>query len=223
MQYPLNEIFQTIQGEGFFTGTPAIFIRLQGCPVKCSWCDTKYTWEKNVTNRVNSWEMLIQKIDSNHWTDISADIIIQIIKKQCWTSRHVVITGGEPCIYDLNPLTYALEHAKFTCQIETSGTQEIKCTSQTWVTLSPKINQQGRLKILPQALNRCNEIKHPVGRQRDIDELDFLLKNLIDDKHRVIALQPISQKALATDLCIKTCILRNWKLSLQTHKYLNIS
>ncbi len=47
MQYPINEMFQTLQGEGYFTGVPAIFIRLQGCPVGCSWCDTKHTWEKD--------------------------------------------------------------------------------------------------------------------------------------------------------------------------------
>lgn len=46
MQYPINEMFQTLQGEGYFTGVPAIFIRLQGCPVGCAWCDTKHTWEK---------------------------------------------------------------------------------------------------------------------------------------------------------------------------------
>ncbi|EBW9852653.1 7-carboxy-7-deazaguanine synthase QueE, partial [Salmonella enterica subsp. enterica serovar Typhimurium] len=46
MQYPINEMFQTLQGEGYFTGVPAIFIRLQGCPVGCAWCDTKHTWDK---------------------------------------------------------------------------------------------------------------------------------------------------------------------------------
>lgn len=45
MQYPINEMFQTLQGEGYFTGVPAIFIRLQGCPVGCAWCDTKHTWK----------------------------------------------------------------------------------------------------------------------------------------------------------------------------------
>lgn len=77
--------------------------------------------------------------------------------------------------------------------------------------------------ILPQALKRADEVKHPVARQRDIDALDALLETLTDSKARIIALQPISQKEDATKLCIATCIARNWRLSMQTHKYLNIA
>jgi 7-carboxy-7-deazaguanine synthase len=54
MQYPINEMFQTLQGEGYFTGVPAIFIRLQGCPVGCAWCDTKHTWDKLEDREVSS-------------------------------------------------------------------------------------------------------------------------------------------------------------------------
>ncbi|MGC8140826.1 7-carboxy-7-deazaguanine synthase QueE, partial [Salmonella enterica] len=69
----------------------------------------------------------------------------------------------------------------------------------------------------------ADEIKHPVGRVRDIEALDELLATLTDEKQRVIALQPISKKDDATRLCIETCIARNWRLSMQTHKYLNIA
>lgn len=82
---------------------------------------------------------------------------------------------------------------------------------------------RGGYEVLSQALERANEIKHPVGRVRDIEALDELLATLTDDKPRVIALQPISQKEDATRLCIDTCIARNWRLSMQTHKYLNIA
>ena len=77
--------------------------------------------------------------------------------------------------------------------------------------------------IRDRALQRADEIKHPVGRVRDIEALDELLETLSDDKPRIIALQPISQKEDATRLCIDTCIARNWRLSMQTHKYLNIA
>ncbi|HCS1386448.1 TPA: 7-carboxy-7-deazaguanine synthase QueE, partial [Shigella flexneri] len=107
--------------------------------------------------------------------------------------------------------------------IETSGTHEVRCTPNTWVTVSPKLNMRGGYDVLSQALERANEIKHPVGRVRDIEALDELLATLTDDKPRVIALQPISQKDDATRLCIETCIARNWRLSMQTHKYLNIA
>jgi len=89
--------------------------------------------------------------------------------------------------------------------------------------VSPKVNMRGGYDVIAQALQRADEVKHPVGRQRDIDELELLLSTLKDDKSRIIALQPISQKDAATRLCIETCIARNWRLSMQTHKYLNIA
>ncbi|MFT0669070.1 7-carboxy-7-deazaguanine synthase QueE, partial [Enterobacter hormaechei subsp. xiangfangensis] len=100
---------------------------------------------------------------------------------------------------------------------------EVRCSHSTWVTVSPKVNMRGGYDVLSQALERADEIKHPVGRVRDIEALDELLATLTDEKQRVIALQPISQKDDATRLCIETCIARNWRLSMQTHKYLNIA
>ncbi|UDG79871.1 7-carboxy-7-deazaguanine synthase QueE [Candidatus Steffania adelgidicola] len=220
--YPLNEIFQTLQGEGHFSGMPAIFIRLQGCPVGCSWCDTKHTWEKAPINQVHREAILLKNAASSCWANLKEEEIIEMILKQAWTARHVVITGGEPCLYNLMPLTDTLELCGFTCQIETSGTQTVQCTLKTWVTLSPKINMRGGLPLLTQALSRSDEIKYPVSRQRDIDELDTLLQSIKDEKKRIIALQPVNRKEIATRLCIATCIARNWRFSMQMHKYLNI-
>jgi 7-carboxy-7-deazaguanine synthase len=97
----------------------------------------------------------------------------------------------------------------------------VKCHPDVWVTVSPKINMKGGYKVLDQALNRANEIKHPIATERHIEELDELLQH-IDISAKTICLQPISQKARATDLAMKVCIARNWRLSIQTHKYLNI-
>lgn len=224
MQYPLNEIFQTLQGEGYFTGVPAIFIRLQGCPVGCSWCDTKHSWQKDTADQVAVEEIPMKNSTSQRWANFTAEDIIAIIAQQRWTARHVVITGGEPCLHDLMPVTHTLEQQGFSCQIETSGTQDVYCTPQTWVTVSPKINICSDLPVLIQAMDRSDEIKHLVARQRDIDALDVLLQTIHDStKQRVITLQPISQKKAATRLCIETCIARNWRLSMQIHKYLNIA
>jgi 7-carboxy-7-deazaguanine synthase len=223
MHYPINEMFQTLQGEGFYTGVPAIFIRMQGCPVGCSWCDTKHTWEKLADRETSLGDILVKNIESDAWGNADAKMLIDTIARQGWTARHVVITGGEPAIYDLQPLTSALEAAGFGCQIETSGTHSIHCSDATWVTVSPKVNMRGGYDVLPQALARADEIKHPVGRERDIEALDELLAGINDDKQRIIALQPISRKEAATKLCIDTCIARNWRLSMQTHKYLNIA
>lgn len=222
MIYPINEIFQTLQGEGYFTGIASIFIRLQGCPVGCSWCDTQHTWETRAEQQIDLTRIPLKTAESDTWSSASAEQILTLIQQLGYRARHVVITGGEPCLYDLRPLTTLLEQSGFRCQIETSATQPIRCSDATWVTASPKINMRGGMPVLQQALQRADEIKHPVARERDIAELDTLLATLQDDKPRIIALQPISQKESATRLCIDTCIERNWRLSIQTHKYLHI-
>ncbi|PSW21192.1 7-carboxy-7-deazaguanine synthase QueE [Photobacterium sanctipauli] len=221
--YKINEVFETIQGEGVFTGVPAIFVRLQVCPVGCAWCDTKQTWTAEPQDHVSINDVMAKKADSPRWTELDADGIVGLLQAQQYTAKHVVITGGEPCIYDLLPLTTALESAGFQCQIETSGTSEVKVTEQTWVTVSPKINMKAKLPVIKEALERANEIKHPVGTQKDIEQLDELMAGKNLKKDVVVALQPISQKPRATELCIETCIQRNWRLSIQTHKYLAIA
>lgn len=224
MDYPINQIFQTIQGEGYFTGVAAIFIRLQGCPVGCSWCDTKHTWAKNKQQQRSLSIILAKKIESDEWAACSSEQIIDLFEQNNYTARHIVITGGEPCLYDLTELTDNLEKNGYQCQIETSGTHNIYCSEKTWVTVSPKVAMRGGFSILPAALNRANEIKHPVGRQKDIDALESLI-NQLEPNHPAphICLQPISQNTNATQLCIETCIKRNWRLSVQMHKYLDIA
>ncbi|AKC32411.1 7-carboxy-7-deazaguanine synthase QueE [Candidatus Pantoea carbekii] len=223
MFYPINEIFQTLQGEGFYTGVPSLFIRLQGCPICCTWCDTKYTWKKLI-NRNNSLNaILLKKVKNDTWSNADLVTLIDTIQKKGWTARHVVITGGEPAIYDLYPLTHALEGLGFHCQIETSGTHKLKCSHNTWVTVSPKVNMHNGYPVLDQTLQRADEIKYPVLNAQDLEVLKKLLLRLGDSKKRIIALQPISLDETATKLCIKTCIDRNWLFSIQMHKYINIS
>lgn len=216
-------MFETIQGEGFFTGVPSVFIRLQGCPVGCAWCDTKQTWEVNEQDKSPLGDILIKQEDSPSWVECSADDLLKVYQEQKYSAKHIVITGGEPCIYDLTELTKAFESIGCQCQIETSGTSEILVSESTWVTLSPKIGMRSKLPVLNQALVRANEIKHPVGTEKDIEQLDELLSDADLGSEIIIALQPVSQKDRATRLCIDTCVERNWRLSIQTHKYLNIA
>ncbi len=221
--YKLNEMFETIQGEGVFTGVPAVFVRLQECPVGCSWCDTKQTWYADENDQRQIGDILVKTEDSPTWCVASAENIVEQYQQQGFNAKHIVITGGEPCIYDLRPLTKAFEDMGCQCQIETSGTSEVITSENTWVTVSPKVAMKGKLPVLNSALERANEIKHPVGTQKDIDHLDGLLANANVAAETIIALQPISQKPRATQLCIDTCIARNWRLSVQTHKYLSIA
>ena len=222
MHYPINEIFQTIQGEGVFTGLPAIFVRLPGCPVGCPWCDTRHTWVVDPEREVAPGEVLDRSNESDGWSKMSTEDILASFTRLGYRARHVVLTGGEPCLYDLRELSSALVASGYQVQIETSGTSEVLTHEQTWVTVSPKIGMKGGLPVLVSALERANEIKHPVATEHHIEELDALLATARLRPDVMIALQPISQKARATELAMATCIARNWRLSIQTHKYLNI-
>lgn len=220
--YKVNEIFETIQGEASFTGTPSIFLRLQGCPVGCSWCDTKQTWETNDTFIVSLNETVEKKADSEFWANASADDILATFESRGYQAKHVVITGGEPCMFDLRPLCTLLHDKGYSTQIETSGTFEILAPKETWVTVSPKINMRGGYKVLSSAMARADEIKHPVAMQKHIEELERLFKDT-NIEPKLVYLQPISQKAKATKLAIDNCKAKNWRLSVQVHKYLGIN
>lgn len=219
--YKINELFETLQGEGSFTGQPSIFLRLQGCPVGCSWCDTKHTWEINLESEVTSDVVLNKKAETDEWVNLDCDAILRIIQSKGYKAKHIVITGGEPCMVDLKPLCEMFEQHGYSCQVETSGTFEILVSDKCWVTVSPKVNMRGGYEILSSAMARANEIKHPVGTEQHVDDLKQLLA-----KHSIldtpVYLQPISQKERATKLAIDTCIANNWRLSVQVHKYIGI-
>lgn len=220
--YPINEIFQSIQGEGYFTGQPAIFIRLQGCDVGCSWCDTRHTWVVDPARKVVSSQILDRSSNSDCWASMTTEQLCKSLRDLGYTARHVVLTGGEPCQYDLRPLSRALLEQGYQVQIETSGTTEILADAGCWVTLSPKIGMKGGYPILDSALLRAQEIKHPVAMEKHIHDLDHLLARCQHGAGKVICLQPISQQRRATELAIRICIERNWRLSVQMHKYLNV-
>ncbi|MCC5853615.1 MAG: 7-carboxy-7-deazaguanine synthase QueE, partial [Alkalimonas sp.] len=153
--YKVNELFETIQGEGSYTGCPAIFIRLQGCPVGCSWCDTKHTWTVDPAQQIPVQDVLAKTTDTEGWCSLSAEAVLAEFQRQGYRARHVVITGGEPCLYDLNRLCELLHQQGYSTQIETSGTFEIKAPIETWVTVSPKVNMKGGYEVLDSALLRA--------------------------------------------------------------------
>jgi 7-carboxy-7-deazaguanine synthase len=221
IQYKINELFETIQGEGSFTGQPSIFIRLQGCPVGCSWCDTKHTWEIELSDEVSQNTMLAKAQETPQWAAMTVDQVLALVKEKGFQAKHIVITGGEPCMVDLTSLCEAFERQEYSTQVETSGTFDIRVSDKCWVTVSPKINMRGGYAILNSAMIRANEIKHPVATEHHVSELKELLAEH-NIKSTPIYLQPISQKPRATELAIATCIANNWRLSVQVHKYLGI-
>ena len=214
----INEIFDTIQGEAFYTGTPATFIRLQGCPVGCHWCDTKHTWSEGTERlRIEIDEMLDKTTDSPKWSDMEEEEIVRIVEKL--QPRHFVLTGGEPCSQDIFKLTRLLATIG-TVQVETSGTHTINVYHKTWVTVSPKIEMLGGLKVLNTAITRDNELKMPINNVNDVKNLQKLVKK--GNYGQLIWLQPVSQKEENTNLCVQTAMDNNWRISIQTHKYMGV-
>ena len=214
----INEIFDTVQGEAFYTGTPATFIRLQGCPVGCHWCDTKHTWSTGTEKlKIEIDEMLHKTKDSPKWSDVSEKEIVNIVTKL--KPRHFVLTGGEPCSQDIFELTRLLASVG-SVQVETSGTHTINVYHKTWVTVSPKIDMMGGLNVLNSALIRANELKMPINSHNDVKNLQKLVKNV--NYGQLVWLQTVSQKQDNTDLCVKTAMDNNWRISIQTHKYMGV-
>ena len=220
--YPINEIFATLQGEASFTGTPSVFIRFQGCNVACPWCDTKHTWDLTPNNQIEFNNLTIKTDDKNSWSQVSIEQIIEYIQSNYSQVKHIVVTGGEPAMYDLTPLCLALEELGKDIQIETSGTEVFKISPMTWVSLSPKIDMPGGKIVLDECIARANEIKMPIGKMADIEKLHQFLAKYTIAPNIPIWLQPLSQNSSATKLCIEQALLNNWRLSLQTHKFINI-
>lgn len=215
---PINEIFESIQGEARFSGTPSVFLRLQACPVGCPWCDTKHTWDVLENNEISAPDMIAKTQDAPSFARMSVAEVVKTVKT--YNARHVVITGGEPALYDLRPLTHALLENNFSVQLETSGTHEIRVAEKTFVTLSPKYDMPGGLKVLDSALSRANELKLPIGKRADVAELAEKIKG----KHHAEAiwLQPLSRNPKATQICVDEAIARNWKVSVQIHAFLGL-
>jgi 7-carboxy-7-deazaguanine synthase len=219
MKYPVNEVFETIQGEATWTGTPSVFLRLQGCPVGCAWCDTKHTWDTLPERQVPIRVMLAKENDTPDHSVLTVDEIVDTVRG--YMARHVVITGGEPCLYDLTPLTTALLDLGYTVQIETSGTHDIRADDRAWVTVSPKLDMPGGFDVLDAALARANEIKHPVGKGADYDKMrKRILPHVAPGVP--VWLQPLSQNRTSTALCVNFATQHGHKVSIQTHKFIGV-
>ncbi|HLP12739.1 MAG TPA: 7-carboxy-7-deazaguanine synthase QueE [Flavobacteriales bacterium] len=196
-EIPVMEEFYTLQGEGKHTGTAAYFIRLAGCDVGCTWCDVKESWpvQKNQLVELNT---LVKNAQKN-------------------AGRFVVVTGGEPTLYDLNALTKAFHDAGFLLAIETSGTNKLTGNFD-WVCLSPK-------KFKPatdENFKLANELKIIAYNRHDFEwALEQAAKT---SPSCTLYIQPEWDKAAEMTPLVVDFVKNNpkWKISLQTHKYLNI-
>jgi len=196
LKLPIMESFYTIQGEGYYSGSAAYFIRVAGCDVGCHWCDVKESWDSNI-HPVISITMLVDNAIKH--------------------SKMVVITGGEPLMWNMNPLTKLLKQNGIKVHVETSGSNTLT-GSWDWICLSPKKRK------LPsdEVYLRANELKVIVFNKHDLIYAEEQSKKV--NKKCILFLQPEWDKKDEMLPIIVDYIKKNdkWKISLQTHKYLKI-
>src|SRR5680860_37529 len=193
---PLMEAFYTIQGEGFHKGTAAYFIRIGGCDVGCHWCDVKESWNAQL-----------------HPPTAINDIVGEAIKH----SNTIVVTGGEPLTWDMEPLTNLLKDKGCQIHIETSGAYKLTGTWD-WICLSPK-----KIKLPTDEIYAvANELKVIVFNKDDLKFAEEQAARV--NKDCILYLQPEWSKRDKMMPLIVDYVMKNpkWKVSLQTHKYLNI-
>ncbi|MES2386629.1 MAG: 7-carboxy-7-deazaguanine synthase QueE [Bacteroidota bacterium] len=191
------EQFYTLQGEGFHQGRAAYFIRLGGCDVGCHWCDVKDSWDADAHPKM-------------HIDTLVADALKH-------PGRLAVITGGEPLMHPLGPLTEALQKAGFETNIETSGAHPLSGT-WNWICLSPK-----KFKApLPGIYTAANELKAIVYNKSDFAFAEQEAAKLSPDCR--LYLQPEWSKREEMLPLMSDFVMANpkWRLTLQSHKYIGI-
>lgn len=197
ISYPVMESFYTLQGEGFYQGKAAYFIRLGGCDVGCFWCDVKDSW------------------DASRHPEIPVEQLVT--EASAYPGRMVVITGGEPLLHDCGPITAALKKAGFQTNIETSGSSPLS-GQWDWICLSPK-----KFKApLPEVLPLAHELKVVIYNRSDFKWAEeYAMKVSSGCK---LYLQPEWERSREMTPLIIDYIKENprWEFSLQLHKFINV-
>ncbi len=193
---PLMEEFYTIQGEGYHTGTAAYFIRIGGCDVGCHWCDVKESWNADLHPATH------------------ADNIVKNAKNYADT---VVVTGGEPLMWDMNYLTDNLKGKGMKTHIETSGAYPLT-GKWDWICLSPKKNKLP----LQEIYDNADELKMIIYNKNDFKFAEEQAAKVNPDCQLFLQPEWSSQEKMTPLLVAYVMENPKWKISLQTHKYLNI-
>jgi organic radical activating enzyme len=193
---PLMEDFYTIQGEGFYTGKAAYFIRTAGCDVNCWWCDVPESWE-----------------ESEHPQIAISDIVE---RAKASGAPFAVVTGGEPLLHDLDPLTARLKEAGLQVHIETSGSSPLS-GHLDWITLSPKRFKEPIEEVFPYV----DELKVVVLTNKDLEWAEKNAAKCPDKTH--LLLQPEWTRESSRELIVDYVKEHpKWGISIQTHKHLGV-
>ncbi len=220
-RYPVNDIYSCVQGEGVQTGVAMVLLRLHGCDVGCPWCDTKETWTFDSTLEVDDIEAALGV--NGRFTYQTAEQIADYITTNHHGTRWILVTGGEPAQYDCQELVKVLHGRGYKLALETSGTETGHLGAGfDWVCVSPKLGMPGGRGVKTAAMSSADEIKHVVGKQSDIAELDILLAENDLKVDVQLCLQPVSTSKKATELCLDVVQERGWRLSVQMHKYIGV-
>lgn len=196
-QLPIMEHFYSLQGEGFHQGRAAYFVRLGGCDVGCVWCDVKESWDA-------------EKHPLTYVTNI-----IEWVKNS--NTDFVVITGGEPLMYDCSILTQELKKLNIELAVETSGAYPLS-GSWDWVCLSPK-----KFKApLPDVLAKAQELKVVVFNKSDFDWAEEHAKQVGPDCKLFLQPEWSKEKEIAPLIVEYVKDNPKWNISLQIHKYLDL-
>lgn len=191
------ESFYTIQGEGFYQGHAAYFIRLGGCDVGCVWCDVKESWDERAHPAVDVKDIVRKASDSG--------------------SRMAVITGGEPAMYNLSLLTEELKKAGLKTHIETSGVYPLT-GSWNWICFSPKKFKKPHSSVAAQA----HELKVVVYNKSDFEWAEEYA-SLVNQGCQLFLQPEWSREKEMTPLIVDYVKANpKWKISLQIHKYINV-
>ncbi|MDD4394421.1 MAG: 7-carboxy-7-deazaguanine synthase QueE [Bacteroidales bacterium] len=194
---PIMEEFYSLQGEGYQTGKPAYFLRVGGCDVGCFFCDVKESWDA-MKHTLTATDEVVRRIAQN-------------------PSKSVVVTGGEPLLYNMDYLCQALHSHQFSLFLETSGSEKLS-GQWDWICLSPKKNAAP----LPEIISIANELKVII-----FDESDFLWAEENAKKvgpNTMLFLQPEWSNSAKMMQSIVDYALAHprWRVSLQSHKYMRI-
>jgi 7-carboxy-7-deazaguanine synthase len=202
------------------TGTPMVIIRLQGCGVGCPWCDTKETWKRENRNQQASFAAAEGK--GPGWSWITPMEAAAVARSKGSKVGWALMTGGEPAEQDLAELVHYLHENGFSVALETSGTARgfEKCDFD-WICISPKFDMPGGKKIDETLLRYADELKIVVASNADVERLMRIIENKQLNCDCVVSLQPASTNRKLTDFCVSKCIERDWRLSIQIHRYID--
>ncbi|MEI6429226.1 MAG: 7-carboxy-7-deazaguanine synthase QueE [Pseudanabaena sp. ELA607] len=199
MTYPVVETFHSVQGEGYWSGANAFFIRLGGCDVHCSWCDTKASWPIE-----------------HHPRQTIAQLVAAATSA---TPFMVVITGGEPLMHDLFPLSAALQAQGLRVHLETSGAHQFSGVFD-WVTLSPKTFKPPHQSTYAHA----NELKIVVQNTTDLVWAETQANLVPQDTIKYLQPEWEALGKQGDHGILVEYILGHpqWRVSLQTHKIIGV-